>query len=144
MAATKVYSTALYWVAGTIAIALSFIPKFGQAIATIPAGVIGAAGTVLYGMIGLLGARIWIDNKVDFTKPVNLIPAAIGLIMGIADFTFTVGSMTFGGVTVGTITALVLYHVMRGIQRARGEDFTDDSTALVTEFDDRYDAKDAR
>lgn len=140
MAATKVYSTALYWVAGTIAIALSFIPKFGQAIATIPAGVIGAAGTVLYGMIGLLGARIWIDNKVDFTKPVNLIPAAIGLIMGIADFTFTIGSMTFGGVTVGTITALVLYHLMRGIQQVMGEEFTDDSTALVTEFDDTYDA----
>lgn len=120
MAATKVYSTALYWIAGTIAILLSFIPKFGQAIATIPAGVIGAAGTVLYGMIGLLGARIWIDNKVAFTNPVNLIPAAIGLIMGIANFTFTLGDMTFGGVTVGTITALVLYHLMRVIAQARG------------------------
>jgi len=120
MAATKVYSTALYWIAGTIAILLSFIPKFGQAIATIPAGVIGAAGTVLYGMIGLLGARIWIDNKVAFTNPVNLIPAAIGLIMGIANFTFTFGDMTFGGVTVGTITALVLYHLMRVIAQARG------------------------
>ena len=120
MAATKVYSTALYWIAGTIAILLSFIPKFGQAIATIPAGVIGAAGTVLYGMIGLLGARIWIDNKVAFTNPVNLIPAAIGLIMGIANFTFTLGDMTFGGVTVGTITALVLYHLMRAIAQARG------------------------
>ena len=120
MAATKVYSTALYWIAGTIAILLSFIPKFGQAIATIPAGVIGAAGTVLYGMIGLLGARIWIDNKVAFTNPVNLIPAAIGLIMGIANFTFTIGDMTFGGVTVGTITALVLYHLMRVIAQARG------------------------
>ena len=120
MAATKVYSTALYWIAGTIAILLSFIPKFGQAIATIPAGVIGAAGTVLYGMIGLLGARIWIENKVVFTNPVNLIPAAIGLIMGIANFTFTLGDMTFGGVTVGTITALVLYHLMRAIAQARG------------------------
>ena len=81
---------------------------------------IGAAGTVLYGMIGLLGARIWIENKVDFTNPVNLIPAAIGLIMGIANFTFTIGDMTFGGVTVGTITALVLYHLMKAIAKARG------------------------
>ncbi len=125
MAATKVYSTALYWIAGTIAILLSFIPKFGQAIATIPAGVIGAAGTVLYGMIGLLGARIWIDNKVAFTNPVNLIPAAIGLIMGIANFTFTLGDMTFGGVTVGTVTALVLYHLMRVIAEARGTNVTE-------------------
>jgi uracil-xanthine permease len=122
MAATKVYSTALYWIAGSIAVVLSFIPKFGQAIATIPAGVIGAAGTVLYGMIGLLGARIWIDNKVAFTNPVNLFPAAIGLIMGIANFTFSFGDMTFGGVTVGTVTALVLYHLMRVIAKARGTD----------------------
>ncbi len=135
MAATKVYSTALYWIAGSIAILLSFIPKFGQAIATIPAGVIGAAGTVLYGMIGLLGARIWIENKVVFTNPVNLIPAAVGLIMGIADFTFTLGTMTFGGVTVGTITALVLYHVMKVVGKARGTDLSDDSTAIVAEFE---------
>lgn len=122
MAATKVYSTALYWIAGTIAILLSFIPKFGQAIFTIPQGVIGAAGTVLYGMIGLLGARIWVENKVSFTSPVNLIPAAVGLIMGIANFTFTFGDMSFGGVTIGTVTALALYHLMRAIARARGTD----------------------
>jgi len=135
MAATKVYSTALYWIAGGIAILLSFVPKFGEAIATIPAGVIGAAGTVLYGMIGLLGARIWIENKVSFTNPVNLLPAAVGLIMGIADFTFTIGEMTFGGVTVGTITALVLYHGMKAIAKARGTHPGDESTAIVAEFE---------
>ncbi|HEX5336495.1 MAG TPA: solute carrier family 23 protein [Propionicimonas sp.] len=135
MAATKVYSTALYWIAGGIAILLSFVPKFGEAIATIPAGVIGAAGTVLYGMIGLLGARIWIENKVSFTNPVNLIPAAVGLIMGIADFTFTIGDMTFGGVTVGTITALVLYHGMKAIAKVRGTHPGDESTAIVAEFE---------
>lgn len=133
MAATKVYSTALYWIAGIIAIVLSFIPKFGAAIFTIPGGVIGAAGTVLYGMIGLLGARIWIENKVVFTNPVNLIPAAVGLIMAIANFTFTFGSMTFGGVTVGTITALVLYHLMKAIGKARGTDL--EPPALTAEFE---------
>jgi uracil-xanthine permease len=133
MAATKVYSTALYWIAGGFAIVLSFIPKFGAAIFTIPSGVIGAAGTVLYGMIGLLGARIWIENKVAFTNPVNLIPAAVGLIMGIANFTFTVGSMTFGGVTVGTVTALVLYHLMKAIGKVRGTDL--EAQAITTEFE---------
>lgn len=133
MAATKVYSTALYWIAGTIAIVLSFIPKFGAAIFTIPAGVIGAAGTVLYGMIGLLGARIWIENKVVLTNPVNLIPAAVGLIMGIADFTFTLGNMTFGGVTVGTVAALLLYHLMKAIGKARGTDL--EPQAITAEFE---------
>ncbi len=133
MAATKVYSTALYWIAGGFAIILSFIPKFGAAIFTIPTGVIGAAGTVLYGMIGLLGARIWIENRVAFTNPINLFPAAIGLIMGIANFTFTLGDMTFGGVTVGTVTALVLYHLMRAIGKARGTDL--EGQAIVSDFD---------
>jgi uracil-xanthine permease len=135
MAATKVYSTALYWIAGGIAIVLSFVPSFGAAIATIPAGVIGAAGTVLYGMIGLLGARIWIENKVSFTNPVNLIPAAVGLIMGIADFTFTIGDMTFGGVTVGTITALVLYHLMKALAKARGTAHPEDIPVGPADFD---------
>ena len=133
MAATKVYSTALYWIAGFIAIALSFIPKFGEAIATIPPGVIGAAGTVLYGMIGLLGARIWIENGVNFTNPINLIPAAVGLIMAIADFTFAFGDIVFGGVTVGTIAALALYHLMKAIGKARGTDL--EEPALTSEFD---------
>ncbi len=133
MAATKVYSTALYWIAGFIAIVLSFIPKFGAAIFTIPGGVIGAAGTVLYGMIGLLGARIWIENKVNFTNPVNLFPAAIGLIMAIANFTFTVGGMTFGGVTVGTVAALVLYHLMKTIGKARGTDL--EPPAITAEYE---------
>ena len=139
MAATKVYSTALYWVAGLIAIVLSFIPKFGQAINTIPPGVIGAAGTVLYGMIGLLGARIWIENKVQFTNPVNLIPAAVGLIMGIANYNFTFGDMQFGGVTVGTVAALVLYHVMKSIGRARGTDLEPEQVPLASEFDTHQD-----
>ena len=142
MAATKVYSTALYWIAGCIAITLSFIPKFGSAIATIPAGVIGAAGTVLYGMIGLLGARIWIENKVVFTNPVNLIPAAVGLIMGIADFNFTIGNMTFGGVTVGTVTALALFHLMKAIAKARGTDL--EEPAITTDFEPQHEPDEVR
>ena len=94
---------------------------------------IGAAGTVLYGMIGLLGARIWIENKVNFTNPINLIPAAIGLIMGIANFTFSSGSISFGGVTVGTVTVLALYHLMRAIGRARGTDL--EAPALTADFE---------
>jgi uracil-xanthine permease len=121
MAATKVYSTALYWVAALFAILLSLIPKFGAAINTVPAGVIGGAGVVLYGMIGLLGARIWVENKVDFTSPVNLFPAAVGLIMGISDLSITVdGNTIAGGVAVGTVACLALYHLMKAIAKARG------------------------
>ena len=89
MAATKVYSTAAYWVAGIFAIILSFSPKFGELIATVPAGVLGGAATMLYGMIGILGVKIWVQNKVNFSNPVNLTTAAVALIIGIADYTWT-------------------------------------------------------
>ena len=89
MAATKVYSTAAYWVAGIIAILLGCIPKFGALIATLPVGVLGGAGLVLYGLIAVLGGRIWVENRVNFTNPVNLFPAAIGLIMGAGNLTLT-------------------------------------------------------
>ena len=53
MAATRVYSTAAYWVAAATAIILAFIPKFGALVFTIPTGVLGGSTMVLYGMIGI-------------------------------------------------------------------------------------------
>ncbi len=120
MAATRVYSTAAYWVAGAGALVLSMSPKFGAAVATVPPGVLGGAATLLYGMIGLLGARIWIQNKVDFSNPVNLTTAAVALVVGIADFSWTTGDLQFTGIALGTAAAIVIYHLMRIIARWRG------------------------
>ncbi|MDR2975657.1 MAG: NCS2 family nucleobase:cation symporter [Propionibacteriaceae bacterium] len=123
MAATRIYSTAVYWVAGAFALLLSLIPKFGALINTIPIGVLGGAGTVLYGMIGMLGARIWVENHVNFSSPINLFTAAVALIAGIGDFSFNIGEASFGGIAVGSIGAIVMYHLMRSIAKWRGTDF---------------------
>lgn len=120
MAATRVYSTAAYFVAGVVGLCLSMMPKFGELINTIPAGVLGGAATVLYGMIGMLGARIWVQNRVDFSDPVNLNTAAIALIVGIANFTVQAGDARFEGIALGTAAALIVYHLMRNIARWRG------------------------
>ena len=120
MAATRVYSTAAYWVAAATALVLSMSPKFGALIATIPGGVLGGATTVLYGMIGILGARIWVQNKVNFSDPVNLTTAAIALVVGIADYTWSVGDVTFGGIAMGTASAIGIYHLMRAVATWRG------------------------
>lgn len=120
MAATRVYSTAAYWVAGIIAVLLSFSPKIGAVINTIPAGVLGGVTVVLYGLIGLIGVKIWIDHKVDFSKPINQFPAAVALIIGIADFSVQFGSIVFNGIALGTIAAIVVYHVMALVAKARG------------------------
>jgi NCS2 family nucleobase:cation symporter-2 len=122
MAATKVYSTAAYWVAGIVAILLGLSPKVGAVINTIPAGVLGGVTTALYGLIGIIGVKIWLDNKVDFSKPVNQFTAATALIVGIADFTLNLGQLTFNGIALGTIAAIVVYHLMRTVARLRGTD----------------------
>lgn len=129
MAATRVYSTAAYWVAGLGALVLAMSPRFGAAVATVPPGVIGGAATLLYGMIGLLGARIWIQNKVDFSDPVNLMPAAVALVIGIANFSFTWGDLQFEGIALGTVAAIGLYHLMRVLARWRGTTFEPASPA---------------
>lgn len=120
MAATRVYSTLAYIVAGSGAILLSLSPKFGQVLAATPKGVVGGAGVVLYGMIGLLGVRIWIDARVSFSDPVNLFVAASCLIIGIANFTYKNGDYVFNGIVISTLLAVIGYPLLRSIAKARG------------------------
>ena len=117
MAATRVYSTAAYWVAGVLAILLGFSPKVGEVIFSVPNGVLGGVTVALYGLIGLIGVKIWIDNKVDFSKPINQFTAAVTLIVGIADFSLKLGSVEFNGIALATVAAIVIYHLMNGISK---------------------------
>lgn len=121
MAATRVYSTAAYWVAALTAILLAFVPKFGALIFTIPTGVLGGATLVLYGLIGMLGVRIWMDNEVNFNNPVNLTAAAVALIAGIGNLTLTVGGVSLEGIAWGSVGIIVAYPIMRRLYESVGE-----------------------
>lgn len=114
MAATRVYSTAAYVIAAGVAILFGFSPKFGAVISATPGGVLGGICVVLYGMIGLLGAKIWHENRVDFGNPVNLVPVAAGIIIGVGDVSlrFT-DQFTLGGIALGTIVTVGVYHLAR-------------------------------
>lgn len=131
MAATRVYSTAAYWVAGIIAMLLGFSPKVGAIIFSVPAGVLGGVTVALYGLIGLIGVKIWIDNKVDFSKPINQFTAAVALIVGIADFGLQIGDVVFNGIALGTISAVVIYHVMRWVTKVRGGELDIDGPVVT-------------
>lgn len=126
MAATKVYSTAAYWCAAAFAFILSLCPKFGAVVNSIPAGVLGGVTTLLYGMIGMIGVRIWVENKVNFDKPVNIMIAAIVMIIGIANFQFAISGIQFNGIAIGTVVVLVVYHVMKAIGKLTGTIAKDD------------------
>jgi uracil-xanthine permease len=118
MAATRVYSTAAYWVAALVAVAIGFCPKFGAVVAATPGGVLGGITVVLYGMIGLLGARIWVENRVDFSRPEVLVPLAAGIVIGIGDVALSVGGGSLSGIALGSIVVIVGYHALRRLAPA--------------------------
>lgn len=112
MAATRIYSTLAYYIAAAVAILFGFCPKFGAVVAATPGGVLGGITLVLYGMVGLLGAKIWIENRVDFGNPVNLVPLAAGLIAGIGNLAIKVtGSFSVTGIAAGTLIVVIGYHL---------------------------------
>ena len=113
MGFTRVYSTLAYLIAGSIAILLGLLPKFGAIISAIPIGVLGGAVTVLFGMIAVLGGRIWVDAHVDFRDPVNLVTAAVALIVGAGNYTLDWGDYQFAGIALCSLAAIVIYQVLR-------------------------------
>ena len=113
MAATKIYSTAMFVVAALIAILLGFSPKFGALIQAIPLAVMGGVSIVVFGLIAVAGAKIWVDNKVDFSDNTNLIVAAVTLVLGTGDYTLKFGGFTLGGIGTATFGAILLYALLK-------------------------------
>jgi putative pyrimidine permease RutG len=115
MAATKIYSTAVFLVAALIAVVLGFSPKFGAVIQAIPLPVMGGVSIVVFGLITIAGAKIWVDNRVDFSQNKNLIVAAITLVLGTGDFTLKFGGFALGGIGTATFGAIALYALLNRV-----------------------------
>ena len=113
MAATRIYSTAVFVAAALIAVVLGFSPKFGAVIQAIPLPVMGGVSIVVFGLIAVAGANIWVKNKVDFGNTGNLMVAAITLILGTGDFTLAFGDFKLGGSGTATFGAIILHQLLR-------------------------------
>ncbi|WP_422678250.1 solute carrier family 23 protein [Bosea beijingensis] len=112
MAVTRVYSTLVFVAAGVIALLLGFSPKFGAVIGTIPVAVLGGLAVVVFGLIAATAGRIWVENKVDFSEPKNLITVATALILGAGDLKLPIFGYELGGIGTATFGAIVLYHLL--------------------------------
>jgi uracil-xanthine permease len=131
MAATRVYSTAAYFVAAAVALLFGFSPKFGALVSATPGGVLGGITVVLYGMIGLLGAKIWTENRVDFGNPINLVPLAAGIIIAIGDVSLKItDTFTLSGIAFGTIVTIVAYHLAHFLAPAHLREAADHGRAI--------------
>ena len=112
MAATRIYSTAVFLAAALMAVLLGFSPKFGALIQAIPLPVMGGVSIVVFGLIAIAGAKIWVDNRVDFSDHKNLLVAAITLVLGTGDFTLKFGQFALGGIGTATFGAILLYALL--------------------------------
>jgi xanthine/uracil permease len=120
MAVTRIYSSLVFVIAALVAILLGFSPMFGALIRTIPTPVLGGLAVVLFGLIAATGARIWVENRVDFTKSRNLITAAIALTLGAGDLAIKFGDFELGGIGTATFGAILVYQLLRE-PRSRAE-----------------------
>ncbi len=113
MAVSRIYSSLVFVIAAVVAILLGFCPKFGALIGTITPGVIGGLAFALFGLIAATGGRIWVQNRVDFTRSRNLITVAVALTMGAGNFTINIGNFALGGIGTATFSAIILYQLLR-------------------------------
>ena len=99
-----------------MAILFGFWPKFGAIVSATPGGVLGGITVVLYGMIGLLGAKIWKENGVDFGNPINLVPVSAGIIIGIGNVSLVFSpQFELSGIALGTIVTVAVYHLAHAL-----------------------------
>ncbi|MFA7668092.1 MAG: solute carrier family 23 protein [Burkholderiaceae bacterium] len=112
MTVTRIYSTLVFVIAALIALCLGFSPKFGALIQTIPGPVLGGMSVVVFGLIAVAGARIWVVNQVDFSDNRNLIVAAVTLVLGAGNFSIQFGAFRLDGIGTATFGAILLHALL--------------------------------
>ncbi|KAG9062278.1 hypothetical protein KI688_006610 [Linnemannia hyalina] len=130
MSVTKIFSTQTFLFAAVVAIILGVIPGFGAIIQTIPSGVFGGLSIILFGLIAVTGARIWVMSNVDFSRPRNLITAGVSVVLGcgmVNGLVVSFGVVKIDGIGCSTLSAIILYQILR-------EDWGDIFRSLVGKF----------
>jgi xanthine/uracil permease len=122
MAVTKIYSSLVFVIAAVVAILLGFSPLFGALVLSIPQPVLGGMAIVLFGLIATTGARIWVENKVDFTNNTNFVTAAVALTLGAGNLAITAGDFSIGGIGTACFGALIVYQVLNRFGLGKGKD----------------------
>ena len=117
LALTRVYSVYVTGGAAVVAVFLSFFPKFGALIQTIPTPVLGGISMLLFGTIASSGLRTLVDSGVDYEDKRNLTISSVILVLGIGGgpLSFMIGkNLTFSlaGVALATLVGILLNLVL--------------------------------
>jgi putative pyrimidine permease RutG len=128
MAVTRIYSTLVFVAAAGFAILLGLSPKFGALVQTLPGPVLGGTSIVVFGLIAVSGARIWIQNHVNLNDTRNLLVAAVTLVLGAGDFTIHLWGFPLGGIGTATFGAILLNALLSLRPSARATDDAPDES----------------
>jgi uracil permease len=114
---TRNFNPKVMWWAAIVAIVLAFIGKFGAALQTIPAPVMGGILCLLFGSIAVVGLNTLIRHQVDLSQSRNLVIVGVTLVFGI-------GNMALGqleGIALCAVVAIILNLLLPGEREAWGK-----------------------
>ncbi len=113
---TKVASIYVLRLAAVFAIVMGFLGKLTALISTIPNPVLGGVSVLLYGFIALNGAKVWIENRIDFGIPRNVAIAAPMLVFGLGGAILSFGSgdvtISVSGMSLAALFGIILNLVL--------------------------------
>lgn len=119
MAITGVYSVQVIGGAAIISILMAFFGPLAALIQTIPGDVIGGVTFLLYGMIGTSGIRLLVDQKVDYSKSMNLVLTSVIFIAGLSGLSIKLGSIQLSGMVLASVVAVVLSAFMTLLRKLK-------------------------
>ena len=117
MAITRVYSVWVIRGAAILAIAFSCIGKVSAAISTIPGPVMGGITMLLYGVIAVQGFRMFVEQKVDFSKNSTMVLGAITFVVGVSGAAINIGSVQLKGMAFAAIVGVLLSLIFWGLTK---------------------------
>ena len=91
-----------------LAIAFSCIGKVSAAISTIPTAVMGGITMLLYGVIAVQGFRMFVEQKVDFSKNSNMVLGAVTYVVGVSGASISIGTVQLKGMAFAAVVGVVL------------------------------------
>lgn len=118
MAITRVYSVWIIRGAALLAIFFSCIGKISAAISTIPSAVMGGITMLLYGVIAVQGFRMFVEQKVDFSKNHNMVLGAITFVVGVSGASINIGTVQLKGMAFAAIVGVILSLVFWGLDKS--------------------------
>lgn len=105
---TKMFNPRIMLWAAAFAISLAFVAKFGIALQTIPAPVMGGILILLFGSIAGVGMNILVKAQVDLAEQRNLVIVSTTLVFGIGGMAIGNADFSLTGISLCGIVAVVL------------------------------------